>query len=179
MIEMTRLYGVIGRCIHLIKMDAKKDRSCACCGNRVGLSGRRSLNHRCLRLFVAARVYPSLNPIDGFICSKCRSMYNRWKSLPEVHSILATIDSDDDQEMPVPSVVNLIGDSTNDDERMVDDDNPGGSGNDHHFMDQSKGDDEPVHDAVSEDDAQDEEMHTDMSRETVSVLKSFVISYDT
>jgi hypothetical protein len=100
-------------------------------------------------------------------------MYNRWKSLPEVHSILATIDFDDDQGMPMPSVVDLSGDSTNDEECMVDDDNPGGSGGDHHSMNQSSGDDEWVHDA------QNVEMYADLSRETVSVIKYFVISYDT
>jgi hypothetical protein len=100
-------------------MDSKKCCVCACCGDRVGRSGRRSLNNKCLRLFLSARIYPRLIPVDGFICCKCRSMYSRWKSLPEVRHILSTVNFEDDRDMVTTYMVDVSGNATTDDESMM------------------------------------------------------------
>jgi hypothetical protein len=43
------------------------------------------------QLFVATRLFPSYLLDDGYICSKCRLMYNKWKAMPEFYDILMTI----------------------------------------------------------------------------------------
>ncbi len=70
-------------------MDSKK--SCFCCGNRLTANNRRPVADKGIRFFVGTRLFPSQLPNNGHICSKCRSMYNRWKVLPEFHDILRTI----------------------------------------------------------------------------------------
>ena len=73
-------------------MDSKK--SCVCCGNRLTANNRCPVTDKGIRCFVGTRLFPSHLPNNGHICSKYRSMYDKWKVLPEFHDILTTIDSD-------------------------------------------------------------------------------------
>lgn len=73
-------------------MNSKK--SCLCCGGRLTANNRRPVTGKSVRLFVVTRLFPLELPNNGYICNKCRSMYNKWKVLPEFYEILKTIDDD-------------------------------------------------------------------------------------
>ena len=72
-------------------MNSEKSCVCVCRVCRLTQNGRLSVTDKTLRLFAAACVFPAYLPIDGHISAKCRSMYNRWQSLPELYDILTVI----------------------------------------------------------------------------------------
>ncbi len=61
----TEIYVLITFISH--KMNSKKLCVCTCCGDRLNASSRRPLNGKCLRLFVATRVFPTSLSTDGQI----------------------------------------------------------------------------------------------------------------
>jgi hypothetical protein len=64
-------------------MNPKKSCACTCCSNRVTANERRPVTGKCVRLFVATRLFPTYLPTDCYICNKYRLMYNKWKLLAE------------------------------------------------------------------------------------------------
>jgi hypothetical protein len=80
-----------------------------------------------VRIFVATRLFPSYLPDDGYICSKCRLMYNKWKAVPEFYDILTTID--DSHQITNTT----IDDISNEDASSSDNQSVDGATNDDHI----------------------------------------------
>ncbi|CAF4519829.1 unnamed protein product [Rotaria sp. Silwood2] len=121
-------------------MNSNKYYTCACCAGRVTASSRRPLIGKCIRLFVATRLFPTSLSTDGYICTKCRIMYNKWMALPEFCNILRTIDnnhetegividktSDEDGETKMCMDVEINSDDSMDDASVEIDSTDGGS----------------------------------------------------
>ena len=132
-----------------------------CC--RLTQNGRCPVTDKCLRLFVATRVFPSYLPNDGYICAKCCSMYNKWKTLPEFHDILMMINGG--HEATNTTTDNVRSEATSNDEWMDSENcsdqlvNATSSDNesmgDNQTVDGSSGDDQSVDDTTSDDHVKD------------------------
>ncbi|CAF3440823.1 unnamed protein product [Rotaria socialis] len=100
------------------KLNSKKFCACTCCGDRLTASCRRSLKEKCIRLFVAARLYPTSLPTDGYICTKRRFMFSQWTVLPEFCDVLTAVtDNISDESEEVEWCIN----EDNDTDQLIDD----------------------------------------------------------
>ena len=162
-------------------MNSKKSCICICCGDRVAANERRPVVGTCIRLFVAARLFPAYLPSDGYICNKCRSMYKKWKVLPEFCDVLTTID--DCHRMTTTSVDNITDeaetndedmDIENDSDQLLDDtsnneDSMDSGSNSDQTVDVSSSDVQSITDIAGNDEqTEDEDMTLDDGREEVS-----------
>ena len=91
--ENIKCWRYVDHCFSLHKMKSNKSYGCACCDDRLNVVNRRPLNGICIRLFVAARVFPTSLEYDSYICTKCRSMYNKWKAVPEFFNLLTMVEN--------------------------------------------------------------------------------------
>ena len=174
-------------------MNAKKSLVCVCCGCHLSSNLRRPVKDKCLRLFVATRLFPSDLPNDGHICNKCRSMYNKWKSLPEFYHIFTMID--DDYGTMNEIIVDVSGGDTSDDccmdeendsDHMVkeisnDNESMDDDSNNDQTADAASNDNQSDDEASSDDKMQDEEMSLDGDSDAVSYARypsSFLFSLD-
>ena len=141
---------------------------CLCCDDRITRNERRPVNGKSIRLFVATRVFLTCLPIDGFICNKCRLMYNKWRCLPEFHDVLMKIDecqqirSEADGDNSEETEVNEeYMEDENDCDHLVDD-----ASGEARSTDNGSSDDQPMNsssDEVENDD--DIEMYSNKSEE--------------
>lgn len=148
-------------------MNSKKSCVCACCGNRVSLSERRPLNGNCIRLFVATRLFPTCLSTDGFICNKCRLMYNKWRYLPEFRDVFIRIDechqmrTEAAQDNAEETEVNEeCMEDENECDHLVDD-----ASSEAHLSDNGSSDDQPMDTSSSEEENEDEEMYSNKGEE--------------
>ena len=91
--ENIKCWRYVDHSFSLHKMKSNKSYGCACCGDRLNVVNRRPLNGICIRLFAAARVFPTSLEYDSYICTKCRSMYNKWKAVSEFFNLLTMVEN--------------------------------------------------------------------------------------
>ena len=164
-------------------MNSNKGYVCIGCGSRVAANERRPVAGKCIRLFVATRLFPTYLPTDVYFCTKCRSMFNKWKALPEFRDALTTMDQCDQTASTVNDDItdeaetnDECMDDENDSDQPVDDmsseedsmdNDPSGD----HTVDASSSDDQSITDlAVGEEPTEDEEMNLDENSEAVSFI---------
>ena len=165
-------------------MNWKKSCVCVCCSCRLTQNGRRPVTDKCLRLFVATRVFPSYLPNDGHICIKCRSMYNKWKALPEFHDILTMINdgheatntttddvrreaTSDDECMDSEKCSDQLLNETSSDNELMNDDL-----GDDQTVDKSSSDGQSIDDATSDEHVKDKAMSSDENSEKVIYVRN-------
>ena len=177
-------------------MNSTKNSICICCGNRVTANERRPIADRRIRLFVATRLFPAYLPTDGYICNKCRSMYKKWKILPEFCDVLTMFDNC--HQITSTAADDIIDEAEKNDERMDDEnesdqpaddtssegDSMDNGSNGSQTMDVASSDDQSITDvAASDDEIEDEEMNSDDDRKAVSLILyrsyTFYITFQT
>ena len=104
-------------------MNSKKFYVCVCCAGHATAGGRRPLIGKCIRLFVATRLFPMSLTTDAFICTKCRIMYSKWMALPEFCHILRAINNNTERASVVMENAN---DKYDELEQCMDEGNSGG-----------------------------------------------------
>ncbi|CAF3181256.1 unnamed protein product [Rotaria socialis] len=158
-------------------MNSKKFCACACCGDRLTASCRRSLKGKCIRLFVAARLFPTSLPTDGYICTKCRFMFNQWTALPEFCDVLTTINNSHQAANAVTDVVRDEDEDNGTDQLIDDTSSVADSMDDGSIRVQtanaSSSDSESIYDsAVTSDQVDDAEINSDESSEAMDTIPS-------
>ena len=123
---------------------------CVCCAGCVTAGGRRPVIGKCIRLFVATRLFPMSLAMDAFICTKCRIMYSKWMALPELCHILRAIDSNTER-------VSLVMENANDEEGEVE-----------QCMDEENSGGEPLDDISVETDSMDDESNVVNKEDSLS-----------
>ena len=131
-------------------MNSKKFYVCVCCAGRVTTGERRPLIGKCIRLFVAIRLFPMSLATDAFICTKCRIMYNKWMALPEFCHILRAIDSNTER-------ASVVMENANDEEDEVE-----------QCMDEENSSGEPLDDVSVETDSMDDESNAVNKEDSLS-----------
>ncbi|CAF3462720.1 unnamed protein product [Rotaria socialis] len=158
-------------------MNLKKFCACVCCGDRLTASCRRSLKGKCIRLFDAARLFPTSLPADGYICTKCRFMFNQWTALPEFCDALTTINNNHQAEN---SVTNVLSDENEDNgtDQLIDDTSSVADSMDDGSIrvqaaNASSSDSESIYDSTAtSDQVDDEEFNSDESSEAMDTIPS-------
>ncbi|CAF1560311.1 unnamed protein product [Rotaria magnacalcarata] len=158
-------------------MNSKKFCACACCGDRLTASCRRSLKGKCVRLFVAACLFPASLPTDSYICTKCRFMFNQWTALPEFCDVLTTINNNHQAANVVTDVVSDENEDNGTDQLIDDTSSVTDSMDDGSIRVQTVNasfrDSKSIyHSTVTSDQVDDEEITSDKSSEVMDTIPS-------